>query len=96
MPIFEIGDEDATVAMDLQAIRFAVVLHHQFPVGTRINAEDAAVGHIDHIQIAGAVEGRPFEKTVDRVIARRAAGAALRAVAKLLRHACEHFAGNDG
>jgi DNA-binding response OmpR family regulator len=62
----------------------------------RIDAKDAAVGHIDDIQIAGAVERRPFEKTVDRVVARGAAGATLRAVAKLLRQTRKYCGGNDG
>ena len=65
-----VGDEDAAVLVDLQAVGFAVVLDDEFPLGPGRDAEDAAVRNVGAIKIAVAIERRAFEKTAAR---RRAA-----------------------
>ncbi|VFR95791.1 hypothetical protein RAN3_0386 [plant metagenome] len=60
-----VGNPDAAVAMDGQAIGPAVILGHHVPGALRIDAQDAAVRDVGHIEVARAVEDRAFQETVD-------------------------------
>ena len=90
---FVIGDEDAAVLVNAQPVRLAVVLGDNLEPAVRRDAEDAAVRDIDHVQVAGAVERRSFEKAAG------GNGAAARGdtfgrhvgLAQRLRHGGEYF-----
>src|SRR5665213_3159035 len=60
-----VGDVDASVAMDLQAVGPAVILDDELAFELRRQAEDAAERDVDEIEIAVAVEARPFEERID-------------------------------
>jgi hypothetical protein len=51
-----VRDEDATVPVNLQAVRFAFVLGDQIPIPVWRNAEDAPEGNVHHVQAAVAVK----------------------------------------
>ena len=44
-----VGDEQASVSMDLQAVRFAIVLQDDLELTFRVHAEDSSITQIDAI-----------------------------------------------
>ena len=61
-----VGDQDAAVAADLQAVRPAVIFDHQRPCPVRRDPEDAAEGNVDDVEIAVGVERRAFDEAIGR------------------------------
>ena len=61
-----VGNEDASILVDLEAVWPAVVLRGELPVAARIDAEDAPERDVHAPEIALPVERWPFEKGVDR------------------------------
>ena len=89
-PAAVISDEGAAVAVELQAVRPAVVLHDELPLALRVDAEDAAERNVDAPKVALPVERRPLEKRIDLrplAVGIRPGGAA--ALAELLRQRAE-------
>src|ERR1700704_1056974 len=64
-----VGDENAAVAVNLQAVRPSVIFANHRPFRLRRNAQDAPVRNINEIEIAGAIEGRPFQERMQVVAA---------------------------
>ncbi|MNI51821.1 hypothetical protein D3C73_1065630 [compost metagenome] len=62
MPI--IGHPQATVLMARQAVGPAARFSHKLPVIAAIDAQDAAVGNVRHIQRAAVVKDRPLQETI--------------------------------
>ena len=62
-----VGDQDAAVLADLQAVRPALIFDHQRPCLVGRDPEDAAEGNIDDVEIAVGVERRAFDETVGRL-----------------------------
>jgi hypothetical protein len=60
-----IGDVDAPVAMDREAVRPAVVLGRNVAFAAGREAQDAAERYVDDIQKTGAVKRRGFEKAIE-------------------------------
>ena len=85
-----VGDEDAAVLVDFEPVGPAVIFGDQCPFAGRADAEDPAEGNIGDVEIARAVETRPFEEAVELHAGRvgvRPARLAL--LAELLRDAAE-------
>src|SRR5579864_6258404 len=61
-----VGDEDAAVLVDLQAVRPAVVLDDEFPSALRVDAEDSPERNVHAPEVSLAVERRPLEEAVHR------------------------------
>src|SRR5690606_1775885 len=59
-----IGDEDASVAVDRQAVGLAVVLAGEIHLSRGGDPEHPAPGHVDDVEIAGPVEGGALEKAL--------------------------------
>ena len=59
-----VGDENASVLMDLEAVGFSVILDDDIEDAIGRNAEDASERHIDNVEISRAIEARPFQKRV--------------------------------
>ena len=68
-PVPIIRDEDPAVLVDLEAIGLAVILGRQRDQAVGRDPEDAPPGHVDDIEIAGAIEGWPFQEAVRRLAA---------------------------
>ena len=86
-----IGDEHATVAVDLQAVGLAVVLEHHLEPATGVDAQETAVRQVDAPQVPLAIERRAFE---ERVHLHVAVGEPLRGTIRLVhrfRQAREHL-----
>ena len=64
--VLVVGDEDASIAVDLQAVRNAFILGEHGPTAIRRDAEDAPVREVDAVEIAGAIERWPFEEGMQR------------------------------
>src|SRR5258707_6329850 len=62
-----VGDEDAALSADLQAIRPAFIFDRERPLSVRRDLEDAAEGNIDDVQITVSVEGRAFDEAIGRM-----------------------------
>src|SRR5450755_2685696 len=60
--MFVVGDEDTAISVDLQPVRLAVVLSHDFERPERRNAEHPPVRNVDDVEVALAIEGWAFEK----------------------------------
>lgn len=64
--VLVIGNEDAAVLVDLQAIGLTIILGDEVDTSAvRRNAEDPPIGHVNHVEIADAVERGAFQETVD-------------------------------
>ncbi len=77
-PLLVVGDEDAAILVDLEAVGLAVPFRDDGELALRRHPQNLAVRDVDDIEIAGAVEGRVFEKAVARhpaLLARVGAGA---------------------
>ena len=61
-----IGHEQAAVPVDLQAVRLAVILGDDRELAGRIDPQDAAVGDVDAVEVAVAIEGRTLQERLHR------------------------------
>ena len=61
-----IGHEQATVLMNLQAVGLAVILGDDRKLASRIYPQNAAVGDVDAVEIAVAIEGRTLQERLHR------------------------------
>ena len=62
-----IGDPQAAVRMCRQAVRPAVIFENAGPLARAIDVEDPAVWNIRYVQVAFAIETRPFQKAIHQV-----------------------------
>ncbi|MNL32167.1 hypothetical protein D3C87_1539990 [compost metagenome] len=62
-----IGYPQAAVLMARQAVGPAARLRHDAPVVGIVDAQDAAVGNVRHVQRAAVVKDRPFQKAIHGV-----------------------------
>src|SRR5262249_11886286 len=61
-PVLEVRDKDAAVLVNLEAVGLAVVLGGERDLGVGGDAEDAAIGYVDHVEVALSVEARTLEE----------------------------------
>jgi hypothetical protein len=59
-----VGDKDAAIGRNLEAIRPAVIFDHQRPPAVGRDPKNAAERDIDDVEIARSVERRAFDKTI--------------------------------
>jgi hypothetical protein len=64
--VLVVGDEQPAVLVHGEAVRLAVVFDDGFKLSCLIDLEDATPGEIHHVQVARAVEHRPFEERAHR------------------------------
>ncbi|MNK96985.1 hypothetical protein D3C87_1172970 [compost metagenome] len=76
-PVQVIGNEDAPVPMDFQAVGLAFVADDDLKVACRVHAQDAPMRQVHAPQIAGPIEGRPLQEGVHLHVARGQPGRGL-------------------
>jgi hypothetical protein len=61
-----VGDEDASVSRNLQAVRFALILGYKIEFARRRNAKDPAVRNIDDVETALPIERGTLDEGINR------------------------------
>ena len=54
--------------MDLQAVRFPVILHNELECTFRVHTKNSSKDQIDTIQIATAIKGRSLKEGIEFAI----------------------------
>jgi hypothetical protein len=54
--------EEAAIPVDLEAVGLAVILADDRELAGRAHPQDASIGDVDAVEIAGPIEGGTFKK----------------------------------